>query len=487
MEAFQFKTVPHQHQLAEFELSKDMISRALWWEPGCGKTKPCIDTAAHLYLMGEIDALVAIAPNGVHENWAWEEIPIHMPDAVMDVTKVFLWRTKKRHNVGYARELDEFLEHKGFKVLCLSYDSLMTDDSARIVKRFFEKHRCMYVVDEADKIKTPGAAVTKRVLASSAWAKYRRTLSGTPVDDSPLDIYTQAKFADPMVWTRLGLGNFSAFKTFFSEWELRETREGRQFPSLVRFRNLDKLQEVILSLGSRLQKKDVLDLPEKQYETIRFELAGDQKRMHDELKRDYQAWFGDGSRVTAELALTRMLRMQQLTSGYLPADDEEQLRPLAGENARLKALSLALERVGDTKTIIWCKYTIDVDEIAKELLRLGKSFVVYDGRTKAEDRYDAKNSFQKGDVQFFLGKASAAGRGLTLHSAKFAIFYNNTFRLLERRQAEDRCHRAGMNAVSPVYIDIVAKGTVDEYIQVVLRKKRSTAAYVMGDDLPAWM
>lgn len=484
---FPFKTVPMGHQQAEFDLSCALASRAYWWEPGCGKSKTAIDTAAHLYLAGEVGAMVVMAPNGVHENWAWEEIPVHLPDEVADRSRTFLWRTGKRHNKGYREEFEEFRKHRGFKCLCLSYDSMMTDDSARIVKNFFEENRCLYVADEADKFKTPGAGVTKRVLASARWAPYRRVLSGTPVDDSPFDIYTQAKFVDPSAWGEFGISTFGSFKTFFGEWEMRTLEGGRQFPALLRFKNLELMSRKILSLGSRLLKKDVLDLPEKKYERVEFDLSTEQKRMHDELRNDYEAWFGDGTRVTAELAITRMLRMQQLTSGYLPADEEESLKAVGDVNPRMLAVSRALERVGPEKAIIWGKYSVDIDSIARLLRERGYDFVTYDGRTPAEDRHAAKERFQKGDAQIFLGKASAAGRGLTLHAAKFAIFYNNTFRLLERRQAEDRCHRAGMNENSPVYIDLVARGTVDEYIIKVLSRKRDVAAYVMGDDLPEWI
>lgn len=481
---FPFKTTPLAHQAREFELSRATPGRAYWWEPGCGKTKTALDTGASLYLAREIEAMVVVAPGGVHENWAWEEAPIHLSDEVAEGSKTFVWRTNKRRSNKYAVEWREFCAHRGFKLACLSYDAMMTDDSAAKVKRFLEEHRSLLVLDESDAMKNPSAARTKRMVASARWAPFRRALSGTPVDDSPFDIYTQARFVEPTAWHEFGIQNSLAFRSYFGEWEQRRTTDGFAFPKCVRYKNLDQLNRKILELGSRLLKKDVVDLPEKLYEKVYFELEPDQLRMAQELEGDYRAWFGDGSSVTAELAIVRLIRMQQLSSGFLPADDERLLRPLAKRNPRLAALRTAMERVGDAKVIVWAKYDQDVELILGELKEY--SVVRYDGTTTPEERLEAKTRFQRGDAQVFVGKCSVAGRGLTLHAAKFAIFYNNTFRLLERRQAEDRCHRTGMDARSPTYIDLVGRGSVDDYILQILRAKRETAALVMGDELPPW-
>ncbi len=76
---FEFKTVPYDHQTKAFMLSRDKETFALFMEQGTGKTKVILDNAAYLAHLDKIDALVVIAPKGVHENWTINEIPRHFP------------------------------------------------------------------------------------------------------------------------------------------------------------------------------------------------------------------------------------------------------------------------------------------------------------------------------------------------------------------------------------------------------------------------
>jgi SNF2 family DNA or RNA helicase len=180
-----------------------------------------------------------------------------------------------------------------------------------------------------------------------------------------------------------------------------------------------------------------------------------------------------------------MTRLQQICSGYLPADDEDDLRPIGKEQPRLKRLLEILETV-PRQAIIWAKYNIDVDEIARALGKAGHTFDIYDGRTPSDDRQRVKQDFQAGRFRFFLGKPTAAGRGLTLTAADTVIYYNNGWSLDDRLQSEDRAHRIGQKRTVN-YIDIVGRGTIDEYILKILKEKRQLSAQVMGDEILPWI
>lgn len=489
MLAFEYKTKPFPHQDAELELSGALKSRALWWEPGCGKTKPTIDTAAKLYLGGEIQGLLVLAPNGVQRNWLTDEVPAHMPTAVAEQMQCFLWNTDKAKQVGFQAAATEFMKKTGgLSILAMSFDSLMTDVGAKFARKFLEKRRSMEVLDESHRIKSPGAKRTIRVLASGAYSPYRRCLTGTPSSNSPFDAYTQCKFLDPEIWHQFGISNFGSFKSFFGVWEKKFSGGpgGHEYPKLVTYRNLPILNKVMTSVGSRLLKKDVLDLPPKLYTKVYYDLTPEQRRAYAQLQVEYMTWLSDGSTVTADLALTRMIRFQQITSGYLPADDERNLRPLGSTNPRLELLRDTLEDVPG-QALIWGKYDIDIDCIAAMLKKEEKTFCLYDGRTSDDDRHEAKAAYQRGDVQFFVGKASCAGTGLTLHAGGTVIFYNNSYKLDDRIQAEDRAHRIGQVNDKVLYIDLVANDTIDEGIVNALRTKKEISACVTGDEVEEWI
>lgn len=486
--AFPFKTDPRDHQRAEFDLSRSLEPRCLWWEMGCGKTKPVIDTAAELAAAREIDGLAVLAPGGVAENWIYDELPKHLHDGVADVARSMLWQTKRAGTQWHAREFEELLAHRGFPILAMTYDSLMTDRGAVAMKAFLKGGERMYVADEATVFSRPGAKTTKRVLASAEYARWKRVLNGTPVADSPFQAYSQVRFASRHAWRdAYEIANYEDFKHFFGRWVLQRSKDGKkQWPKLIDFRRLAQMHAVMDGIGSRLLKADVLDLPPKSYQQVYYELTPAQQRMYDSLRKQMYAEFPDGAEVTATLAIVQLTRFQQICSGYLPADDEDDLRRIDEKaHPRLDVLRELLLTV-PRKAIIWAKYDIDIDEISQLCRKTKLSYVTYDGRTTPEQRQAAKRRFQEGDAQFFIAKPSAAGRGLTLTAADVVIYYNNRFGLDERLQSEDRAHRLGQER--PVlYYDIVARNTVDEKILDALRNKREIAAMVTGDQLQDWI
>ena len=474
---------PYPHQREQFERSKDLPGFAYWWEMGCAKTAPTIWTGAHLYQQGKIDGILVLAPNSVHSNWTLEEIPEHMPRDVMAKTRLMTWYSKKAKNKGTQKDLVELLRHEGLAVLCASYDAIMTETGGKAIKAFLQARRCLYVLDESGRIKSPGSKRTKRVNASSSYAPYRRVLTGTPVDNSPMDVYAQVRFICPEVWMDMGIRNFASFKNRFGIWEQRKTSNGGRFESLVRYKDLDVLKDVVSSVGDRRMKSEVLDLPEKIYVRRTFDLNPEQRRVYTALEEEYHTTLADGSEVTADLAIVRMLRMSQIASGYV-GNDEDELVPL-GENVRMKCLKDVLEDV-EGSCIIWGRYNCEIDAI-REILG-EKDAVYFDGRTSDEDKELAKVRFQReGSARFFVAKPSAAGEGLTLHRAKTVIYASNSFSLRERLQSEDRAHRAGMSSDPVTYIDLVAKNTLDAYILRALRKKRDLASEITGDNLPTWV
>ena len=496
---YRFRTEPFAHQLADFERSRDLPSWALFWETGCAKTKPVIDTGAYLYEGGKVDGLVVIAPDIVHRGWVTRQMMGHMPERVLErclaapdpddpdeLLPGFVWNGDKVGNKGYKEALKAFLAaEEGLAVLALTPASIMTEAGGKALKTFLERRRCLLVLDEGHMFKSPGAARTKRIRAAAHHAAYRRLLTGTPIDRSPFDIYAQLAFVDPDIWKRHGIANFEGFQTQFGVFQIRGKKGAKigkgAWVELVEYRNLPELHQIVMSIGSRYLKRDVLDLPGKLYSVDEYELNSEQARVYRDLVKDYIAWLEDGSQVTAELAIQRQTRLQQVCSGYIPADDEAELRPL-GENVRLKCLEKRIEALDGAPAVIFAKYDIDVDCI-KGLL--GPDAVYFDGRTSAQDREGAIQAFQyKRTHRFFVGKASCAGAGHDLFAASRMVWYNNTYVYKDRVQGEDRIHRPGMGDEPATYFDLCAVGTIDSHIIENLTTKRHLSAEVLGDGAP---
>lgn len=478
---YKYKTAPFQHQHEDFTQHGLDHAWGRWWEQGTGKTKPTIDEVAYLFEASKIDGLVVIAPNGVHRNWVSDEIPVHMPERVLEKTRCHIWYSTdtKKHQESFL----ETLNHPGLAVLVMSYNAVWTNRGRDAWKAFLKKRRCVYVLDECQRIKNPSAKWSKRIIGSNVGAPYLRELSGTPIANNPFDAYNILKFLDPDVWKKYGITTFAAFKQYFGVWETWSTRDGRNYPKCIAYRNLNLLQREMARLGSRVTKDEVLDLPPKLYSKRYYDLTGEQRRIYRELQNDCVAELESGD-LTAMLAIVRLLRFQQLVCGYLPeSDDNPILRDLPGGNPRIALLSEICEDLSH-KAIIWARFQRDIDLICQAL---GNACVFVDGRVAGEARGAALDAFQKGDKQYLAANPAAIATGVTLHAARTVIYYSNSFSYELRSQSEDRAHRIGQE--HPVnYIDIIANDVpIDTKIVEALRSKLDVASTITGDTLKDWI
>ncbi len=457
--------------------------RGEFWEQGTGKTKPIIDSTAFLYEEKEIDGLVVIAPNGVHRNWVSDEMVAHMPDRVMERMKSHVWYSTDAKY--HARAFEETLNHDGLASLVMSYNAVWTKRGRDAWKAFLKRRRCMYVLDESHRIGEPGAKWTMRIMGSKVAAPYRRVLTGTPTGGKPFKTYTQLKFLEPDVWKKYGISDFTTFKTFFGIWETCYTKDDRAYPNCVAYKNLDIMNHELLRLGSRLLKDDVLDLPPKVYSKRYFMPTPKQKALYNQLKEEFEIESAMGT-LTAELAIVRLLRLQQIVCGYLPgSDDDDELVAIPGGNPRLDLLTEVCEDIGH-QAIIWARFQED-HRLISQHKKFAGNCVMVNGTVTGKPRDAAIDLFKSGDVQYLVASPSAIGMGYTLNMAKTCIYYSNSFHLIDRLQSEDRPHRIGQDA-KVQYIDLCAeKLQADTKIIETLRKGLHLSEVVQGDTFREWI
>jgi len=204
-----YKTRPRQKQLVALERSEGMDAFAYFMEMRTGKTKVTLDDAARAALDGKIDTLVVLAPNGVHRQWVEDQVPKHM---AIPTTSAF-YRAQGR--VAHQRQFESVLREPtdDFRVLAFNVEAAASDRGKAAIRHAVAKYRTMLVIDESDTVKTPGAKRTKFLLGAARHAKMTRILTGTPITQSPLDLYAQYKFLDPSI---IGFGTFAAFRSRYA-------------------------------------------------------------------------------------------------------------------------------------------------------------------------------------------------------------------------------------------------------------------------------
>tara|TARA_R110000803_G_scaffold38137_4_gene82338 strand:+ start:57 stop:1754 length:1698 start_codon:yes stop_codon:yes gene_type:complete len=465
---FAFKTAPYDHQKKAFYLCRDKEAFALLMEQGTGKTKVIIDNAAYLYGRGEISALVIIAPNGVHRNWLSKEIPAHMPDwcphdSVYYYSGITSRDTEKIHKVMASQDR--------LRIFAFNCEAFVSKKAVEFMDKILLSNSSMLVVDESSRIKTPGAKRTKAITKFGKNAKYRRIMTGTPVTKGPEDIYAQFRFLDPFI---LGYDSYYSFRARYCVMGGYENRQ------IVSYSHVDELTKSIEGHSFRVLKKDCLDLPEKIYQRHPVELSKKQRKLYDQMAKNFAAEL-DGEHLSAPEAITRLLRMQQIICGWFPTDDGGM--EIDEKNTRLKALIDLLTDI-HCKVIIWARFKRDIKAIGDAL---GDAAVSYFGEVSNDDREVAVDRFQNDPkVRYFIGQPQSGGIGLTLTAAECAIYYSNSFDLETRMQSEDRCHRIGTrNAVT--YIDFESPKTIDTKIINALRDKKSLADTITKDPASLFM
>jgi len=474
---YKYKTKPFEHQHEDFKRSRDMDEFALFWEMGLGKTKTTIDTAAWLYARGKIDAVFILGNKGSYRNWVTKELPEHMPDYVQWLGTY--WDSAA--NTELKKSYDMLLmPMEQLKVFVMNIEALAFERSYKVAESFVNCHKTLMIVDESTTIKNRDAKRTKACVKIGRKACYRRILTGSPVTNNPLDLYSQANFLNPHL---LGFSSYYTFRAKYAEM-VKITAGNRAFTKIKGFKNLDDLTKSIQAWSSRRTKDECLDLPEKIYQFYEVELTDDQKKHYKTLREKAMAEL-DGKLVSAPIVLTKLLRLHQLVCGHLTTDDGKVI-PI--ESNRIKALMEVLDETSG-KVIIWANYRADIQQIEEVLAAEygSKSVVTYYGDTSTGDRQEAVRRFQSDlDCRYFVGNAQTGGFGITLTAATTVIYYSNSYNLEHRLQSEDRAHRIGQkHAVT--YVDLICRRSVDEKIVKALREKRQLSAQVLGDEWKDWL
>ena len=227
--------------------------------------------------------------------------------------------------------------------------------------------------------------------------------------------------------------------------------------------------------------KECLDLPDKVYQRREVELTSEQKKVYKQLTDYAIAELNSHEIVSVTSVLTQILRLHQVVCGFVKHDQGEEVEIASN---RLDELINILEEV-QGKTIIWANYQFDIKRIRKKLHDIAgvDSVATYYGETPDEDRQEIIRRFQdpNSELKYLISNTQTGGYGITLTEASNVIYYSNNYDLEKRLQSEDRAHRIGQtNKVT--YIDLVAKGTVDEKIVKALRNKLDLAQEVLGDE-----
>lgn len=467
---------PMLHQAAEVQRSGLREAWGLLWDMRTGKTATTIHTAALLRQQGRISGVLVMCPNYIKAEWA-TQIMEHSPSWLN--YEVAVWRPG-----APARRAAEALapENGTLNFLVMNEEAFSTAKGVEVARSFLEKHDALWVIDEATSIANPKAKRTKAVLRMRDLAPYRRILTGTPITKGPLDLWAPFYFLDPDI-----LG----YKTWYGMRNRYAILGGFKGKETVGYRDTDVLKKLVADHSSRVLRGDVRDQPEKLYQKVIVEMSPKQRTIYNDLKRTMVAYWDDKV-LEVNTVLVQMLRLQQITGGFVPADADwmgEQLDapvagPIPGPNPKLDALEGIVGQT-DESVVIFARFRAEIAAIVE---RLGpENCSQYHGGVREQDRVEEKRKFMEGETRFFVANQSSARMGIDLSQANLVVYYSNSFALLDRLQSEDRTETVLRDAGSTTYIDLVAEGTLDEVVAENLRNKKQISDLITGDPSLEWL
>ncbi len=471
---YPYKTEPYEHQKNALSQSAEKTEWAYFMEMGTGKTKVTIDNIAYLYLQRKITSVLIIAPKSVYTNWE-SEIETHMPDVLK--YKIYKW------NIDKPKDYFKMDESPDLKIFLINVEALSTKRGYQACVEYLLKNRLNFVaLDESTTIKNRSAKRTKNILGLGRLSHRKRILTGSPITKSPLDLFTQCAFLSPEL---LGFQSYLAFRNRYAEMTDIPVGSGRFISVPKYYKKLEELEEKMKSFATRIRKDQCLDLKPKVRSKRYIELEGEGKKIYERLKHHALAIVED-STISFSNKLTEIIKLHQVCNGFTKDDDGKILQL---HKSKLNALEETLEET-DGKIIIWANYLYNIREIKDFLInKYGpESTVSIYGEVSVQDRKNAVERIQQDPkCRFLVGNPTTGGFGLTLTACNTVIYYSNSYNLEVRMQSEDRAHRMGQKG-TVVYIDIVARGTLDEAIMKSLTSKGKLAAKTLGEeDLKSWL
>lgn len=418
----------------------------LAFEQGLGKTLVAIASFWDLRRNGVAERMLVICPNSLKLNWV-AEIGKFAPGLAVEVAEGL---PKVRRSIFATSTAD---------VLVTSYETARIEMTA--VLAFVELHRSVLVLDESHAAKNWRSLTSTSVRHFAPLCEYRWLLSGTPVTNTPADLYTQMEIVAP---EQRSLGSLESFLARLEE------DPSAQFAKPV----LDRL---VL----RRTKDECLDLPDKTFTDVVVELPPWQRRIYDEMRTkmvcDIQSMSGKQYRAFASNALAQLTRLSQLASN--PALLFPELTKTPGKFDVIDGIMTDIMSVPGRKVIIWSTFVRNIELLRSRLAAYG-AVAIYGGVDVAERREIAARFQTDPSVRVLIGNPAVAGTGFTLTAASFTIYESMSWRFDHYAQSQDRNHRIGQDQ-SVSYLRLIAADTIDEAVTCALERKSHMARNLLSD------
>lgn len=490
---FPFKLPPREKQMEALNHLYGHYGHAILSKPGTGKTKIETDLVSCYWIEGIVTHWLILCPFSIKENWK-EELEKHCAIGY----SAHIFHTEKKSDI---RKANEFIESDHpFKIAIAGTESLNRQDKkgkpegvlVEMLTRFMVNGpgKAAITIDESHLVKNHKANRTQNIKMLSLASPVRGILTGTVIANSPMDFYAQYDIADE---NALGVGDYYSFRNRYAEMG---GFEGRQIQG---YKNMEELTTLVAPITFQCELSDMKDIPEPIRPPVRrFKLTPLQKKYYNMVAKEGKLQVGgllegsaasDIEEIVLENVLQVYLALQQIVNGYFShkiltedLDGRERMETKIEwlvephKNPKYKAaLELIDEQPGE-RYILWSKFVPTIEQFCELRSETG---VPYYGKCTEEERNENKRAFIEGTKTEFISNPSVGGVGLNgLDVCEYTIFLDNSFKLIDRIQAEGRTRRLS-SLKTAVYYDLAPEGnTIDDVILAAVAEKKDISEYI---------
>lgn len=465
-----FKTKPWKHQLKalRYLMKPEHSSAAILLGMGAGKTKIFIDLINNM----DFHTTLIVCPHKATRVWV-NQIPIHSFDTSIHVVNLSEFSGKKKYEV--LQENTRKANSYNKIIYVINYEAVWREP----LRTFFKDkmHFDAIICDESHRIKSPSSKVSKFMQTLGRRCDHRYIATGTLLAQTPLDVYAQYRFMNPNVFGT----NYSNFCKRYSNIDPYKTmRLG--YPVLDKnepYIHLDELRDKIMSCA--FNTKIDLDLPETLDIPVEFELPKKVVDMYSEIRKEGILSLESGT-MEINNVVSLVLRLQQLTSGFIPVEDETKKRTLEIiDNSKCNALKeLLMDFPKEEPIVVFARFRQDIENIKDVCISLERTYSEMSGKC---DDFDDWNN---GKTSILIVQIQSGAEGLDFTRAHYGIYYTLTHALYQYNQSRKRLHRPGQKH-SVVYYTLVGKlktgKSVDEQIIQSLKNNEDFIQRVISDKI----
>ena len=379
----------------------------------------------------------------------------------------------------------EQYEHANlYDVLIMSYEGFLRDYD-EIPKRFTtnilicdEIHRIANRQNKTTQVLIGGKAI-KKTFIQMAKPDSVYLLTGTPINNKLEDLYSMMKLMEPGIFSWTGFSNRYCIEEEAQRWRhVGGVARPTTYRTIVGYQNEPELKAKLALHMIRRTKDELLpELPEKVFETIEIELDAEERKMYNELRKDFRT-FVRGREVSVADKLSWMTRAQQICNSLetLPKSPTK-------KSSKLEELVRIVDaEAKNRKIVIFSKYKTMTGIIERELRHLHPLHL--NGDTPSEERTKMIATFQDPEDKkhrVFISTIKAGGVGITLTAADLVIFYDMAFTPAANAQAADRCHRLGQKN-SVLVLTLKVKDSIEDRIIEICMNKQNIVDEMVGDE-----